>query len=254
MARFVQTMLADGVAPDGTRVVSAENLGRTRAPRMAIPAEPGLPPLLAETHQHYGMGWLSGAYHGQPVVSDNGATLGFASEIAFLPEADLGVVILTNGGARAGFLAYAVQFRLLELLFGQPPEFDAMLAQAVEAQAAQAAQLKAQLGQVDPAAVDPFLGRYTNPALGDVALRLEGERLVFDAGELRSELRPMSDEAGQVVAYLFADAPLTGIPIPVTLRQDADGRPEVVVAIEGDDTATYVFTRTDAGAAATPAP
>ena len=37
-----------GVAPNGTRVVSAENLAGTRAPRVAIPAQPGLPPLFAE--------------------------------------------------------------------------------------------------------------------------------------------------------------------------------------------------------------
>ena len=46
MARYVQTQLAGGVAPDGTRVVSAENLAATWAPRVAIPAEPGGPPVL----------------------------------------------------------------------------------------------------------------------------------------------------------------------------------------------------------------
>src|SRR5215217_2137093 len=48
MARYLQTELAYGLAPDGRRVVSAENLERTRAPRVAIPALPGLPPLFAE--------------------------------------------------------------------------------------------------------------------------------------------------------------------------------------------------------------
>ena len=54
-------------------------------------------------------------------------TYGFASEVAFLPEANLGIVILTN--ARTPFAAfnYAVQFRLLELLFDQPSEIDGQL-------------------------------------------------------------------------------------------------------------------------------
>ena len=79
MARYVQMELADGIAPDGTRVVSAENLDRTRAPRTAIPAPPGLPPLLYEGTQAYGLGWGVGAYKGQPLVSHSGGTLGFVS-------------------------------------------------------------------------------------------------------------------------------------------------------------------------------
>src|SRR5829696_2247532 len=89
MARYLQMELADGVAADGTRVVSAANLERTRAPRTAIPAPPGLPPLLYEGAQAYGMGWLVGAYKGQPLINHSGGTLGFISEVAFLPEADL---------------------------------------------------------------------------------------------------------------------------------------------------------------------
>ena len=69
----------------------------------------------------------TGTYHGQPILSHSGGTLGFVSEVAFLPEADLGIVLLTNGGQGAGTFNLAVQFRLLELLFDQPAEFDAML-------------------------------------------------------------------------------------------------------------------------------
>src|SRR5688500_14884489 len=119
--------LADGVAPDGTRVVSAENLARTRAPRVAIPPEPGGPTLFAQSGNHYAMGWVVDSYQGQPVLSHTGGTLGFVSEAAFLPEADLGIVILTNGGQGAAGFNFSVQFRLLELLFDQPAAFDAML-------------------------------------------------------------------------------------------------------------------------------
>jgi CubicO group peptidase (beta-lactamase class C family) len=253
MARYLQTELADGVAPDGTRVVSAENLLRTRAPRVAIPAPPDQPYLFSESAQAYGLGWLVGAYKGQPLISHNGGTFGFASEVAFLPEADLGFVILTNDVARGGPFTYAVQYRLLELLFDQPAEIDPLLTQLLEGGGSE----PPPFGQVDAAAVAPYLGRYTNSALGEVQLRLEGERLVLDAGEVRSALRPLVDEAGQVTAYVFADPPLAGAPTPVTLRQGADGRPEVVVTVEGENpeaTQTYVFTQVEASAAATPAP
>ena len=254
MARYLQTQLADGVAPDGGRVVSAQNLERTRAPRVALPDLPGLPPVVVESARHYGLGWLVGTYKGQPLVSHSGGTLGFGSEVAFLPEADLGVVILTNGGRGAAPFNLGVQFRLLELLFDQPAEFDALMAQFLGADAALAAELQARLRPVDPAAVDPYLGRYGHPALGEVELALRAGELVLDAGELRSELRPVADAAGQVTGYVFADPPLAGI--PVTLRRGADGQPELAVTVEGETpeaTQDYVFTVLEP-AAATPTP
>jgi CubicO group peptidase (beta-lactamase class C family) len=253
MARYLQTELSDGVAPNGTRVVSAENLARTRAPRVAIQARPGVPPLFAEFSDHYAMGWLTGAYRGQPVLSHSGGTLGFVSEVAFLPEADLGIVLLTNGGPGAGTFNLAVQFRLLELLFDQPSEFDALLGPFLESQAAQAAELRSHLGTVDPDAVRPYLGRYEHPMLGEVEVALRDGTLVLDAGEVRSEMRPRLDEVGQVVGYVLMDPPLAG-PAQVMFHQSDDGRPEVVAEVPGQDgPTTYVFTHL-VQAAATPAP
>jgi CubicO group peptidase (beta-lactamase class C family) len=254
MARYLQMELADGIALDGTRVVSSGNLARTRAPRVTLPAQPGLPPLVAETGDHYAMGWTTGTYHGQPIISHSGGTLGFVSEVAFLPEADLGIVLLTNGGQGAGTFNYAVQFRLFELLFDQSAEFDAMLGPFLEAQTAQLGELRAHLGTVDPAAVAPYLGRYEHPTLGEIEVALRDGKLMLDAGEIRSELRPQLDEAGQVVGYVFVDPPLAG-PTPVTFRQGADGQPEVVAEVPTESgPTTYVFTFVGPDFAATPTP
>ena len=253
MARYLQMELANGVAPDGTRVVSAENLARTRAPRVAIPPEPGLPTLFSTAGNHYAMGWVVDTYQGQPVLSHTGGTLGFVSEIAFLPEADLGIVILTNGGQGAAGFNFAVQSRLLELLFDQPAAFDAMLGQFLEAQGARVAEFRAQLGAVDAAAVAPYLGRYEHPALGEVELALRNGALVFDAGEIHSEIRPLIDESGQVVSYVFIDPPLAG-PTPVTLRRGDDGQPGLVVTLAGETAESYVFSFLGSDLPATPTP
>jgi hypothetical protein len=220
---------------------------------VAISPEPGLPTLFSVTGNHYAMGWVVDTYQGQPVLSHTGGTLGFVSEVAFLPEADLGVVILTNGGQGAGPFNFAVQSRLLELLFDQPAQFDVMLDQALTAQAAQFADFRAQLRTVDPAAVAAYLGRYEHPVLGEIELALRDGTLVFDVGEVRWELRSLVDEAGQVVGYVFTDPPLAGL-IPMTLRRSEDDQPEVVVTIAGEAEETYVFTFLGPGLAATPTP
>jgi hypothetical protein len=175
-----------------------------------------------------------------------------------MPDADLGVVILTDGGAGAGSFVFAVQFTLFELLFDQPPEIDAIVNQALAAQATQRAELQARLRPVDPAAITPYLGRYANPALGEVDLILRDGTLVFDAGEFGSELQPLADETGQIGNYVFVDSPLNSIVIAVIFRQTTDGRPEMVLEVPAEDPAgeaeTYVFRALEPPAAATPAP
>jgi hypothetical protein len=131
------------------------------------------------------------------------------------------------------------------------------LNQVLPAQAAQRAELQDRLRPVDPAAVAPYLGRYANPALGDVDLVLRDGMLVFDAGEIRSELRPLADANGQIGGYVLVDPPLNGVVSAVTFRQDADHRPEIVATVPGDDPTgeaeTYVFTLLEPLVAATPA-
>ena len=76
LARFVQTELAGGTAPSGTRVVSAENITVTWAPRVAVPNLYGGPPEMAASMSSYGLGWLSGEYRGLRVISHTGGTVG----------------------------------------------------------------------------------------------------------------------------------------------------------------------------------
>ncbi|MFN8591145.1 MAG: serine hydrolase domain-containing protein [Thermomicrobiales bacterium] len=258
MARYLQTELADGVAPDGTRVVSVESLAQTWQPRVAVPVTPGLPPVVTEGFQHYGMGWIVGAYHGQPLISHSGGTFGFASEVAFLPEANLGIVILSNGGAGGAPALFGIQYHLFSLLFDQPAEVDAFLDQAVPARDEQLAALRAMLRPVDPAAVTPYLGRYTNPALGEVVLRLQDGTLILDSGEIRSELRAVVGEDGQIEGYIFVDPPLNRPDVPVFLQEGAEGGPELSVTVPDDDPTippvTYVFTAATSSASATPVP
>ena len=45
---------------------------------------------------HYGLGWMRREWHGQPVIEHGGTVDGFASQVALLPESDLGFVLLTN--------------------------------------------------------------------------------------------------------------------------------------------------------------
>jgi CubicO group peptidase (beta-lactamase class C family) len=253
MARYLQTELDQGVAPDGTRVVSAENLMETWTPEVTVPAPPALSPAMAASQGGYGLGWFVGEYHGLRMINHAGGTNGFSAEFAFLPEADLGVVVLSNslqaGMALGEAFPYAVQFRLFEILFDQQPQIDAELATiAAELDAARPA-----LGDIDPAAVTPYVGRYVNPDLGEVTLSLRGGRLILDSGESRSELRPPASDAGDGRTFFFLDPPLSffsELGTTVSLTGDADA-PTLTLTIPANPVAPeqeYVFTPADAAA------
>jgi len=225
MARYLQTELALGVAPEGTRVVSERNLRTTWEPQVPVDAE-----------TDYGLGWFVEDYRGLTLVNHGGNTLGFTSDLAFLPDKDLGVVVLTNGQGTNAF-NWAVRERLFELVFNQEARVAQRVAFVSEQRRTALTELGDKLRDVDAVAVRPFVGRYRNEALGEVRLALEGNMLTLDAGEFASELRPVVDDAGEPDGYIFFGAPLAGF--PVQLQREA-GRPVLVI---GEGAVAYTFRR-----------
>jgi CubicO group peptidase (beta-lactamase class C family) len=245
MVRYVQTELGKGINPDGRRVVSAENLERTWQPSIALQAGPGTPPDMAAFAGHYALGWVLGAYGGQRLIWHSGGTLGFTSLVSFLPEADLGVVILTNRSGTAGPFTYAVQFRLLELVFDQPAAFGSLLETSLASAAAARADLLAHLGEIDPAAITPYLGHYANPDLGVVTVSLEGNVLTLVAGTVRSQLLPRIDDDGAVTGYIPVTPPWASSPPDAVFTfEDAGDQPRLMMSVRsdpGEEDVVYVF-------------
>jgi len=90
----------------------------------------------------------------------------------------------------------------------------------------------------DPAVLAPYLGTYTNEALGQVTLTLKDGKFVLDAGEFASQLRRVGDKT-----YALWD-PLAAGPLQVKLDQDATaGRPTwQLISLDPQEPGTYSFT------------
>jgi CubicO group peptidase (beta-lactamase class C family) len=226
MARYLVTELSRGVAPDGTRVVSAQQLEETWRPQVPVSAT-----------EQYGLGWFVGNYKGQRLIHHGGNTFGFTSDFAFLPDADIGILVLANGqGTNA--MNEAIRTRLWELVFAQEAEAEAVATYALEQATAQTTSFAAQLGDsVDTAAISPFLGRYTNEALGEVILSLEGDALTLDAGEFRLQLLPLRGAESQTQGYLIVDPPVAGVNVTFA---DAGGQPTLTLASDGLEPYTFI--------------
>lgn len=227
MNLYLLTMLAAGVAPEGERVVSEENLRETWQPQIAI----------SDTDD-YGLGWIVSDYYGQPMISHGGNTMGFTSELAFFPGADVGITILVNGGA-ANFFTSSVRARLLEVLYDQPQRSEEDLVFGANMLGEQYEQLRGRLaGEVDTEAVAPYLGGFENDDLGRIVLEQREGRIFVDAGEFTTELRQVEDADRLVL--MTVDPPLIGFEFRAVL--DDDGEPTLRA---GAGAMMYIFERVD---------
>ncbi len=84
MAQWVRFNLADGRFK-GRQLVSASRLQDMRQAQINVTG-----------NVDYGLGWFLRSWQGQPVIEHGGSIAGFAAQVAFLPQSDLGFVLLTN--------------------------------------------------------------------------------------------------------------------------------------------------------------
>jgi len=187
MLKYVAMELADGILPDGTRYIAKEPLLARREKKVPMGDD-----------AVYGMGLMVDNTYGVPVVHHGGDMIGYHSDMMWLPDQNVGAVVLTNGDLgwliRGGF-----RRKLLEVLFDGNPEADTSLAAASKAFYEQlAADRKSLVVPADPADSAKLAARYTNAALGEVAVSHAGAATTFDFGEWKSEVASRHNPDGTV--------------------------------------------------------
>jgi hypothetical protein len=227
MARYMLTMIERGVAPDGERVVSEDNLLLTWQPQVPIDAS-----------TDYGLGWILNSYGGVPVIGHDGNTLGMTSAFNFLPEQGIGIIVLSNGQG-ANLYNQGVSNRFLELVYEQPADYEEQIQFFLDQAETQMAELEASIGDAPTEAdVEASLGDYSNEALGEVTIRYEDDQLVLDAGEFVTELRPsLTSEIEDGEAFVIYGSPLPGV--SVIFQGEGDDLEMVV----GEGVVEYTFNR-----------
>src|SRR5262249_3132553 len=97
LAAWMQFHLADGVTPNGTRIVSSAPLLETRTGQNLIRLDGAAKALFPETVQlAYAMGWVVNDYRGLKLNAHGGLLDGYRIQITLVPERDLGIAVLTN--------------------------------------------------------------------------------------------------------------------------------------------------------------
>ncbi|MGH8078905.1 MAG: serine hydrolase domain-containing protein, partial [Lysobacter sp.] len=182
--RYVQMEHDRGLLPDGTRYIAEAPLLARRAQQVATGNDTG-----------YGMGLRLARNSGAPVIHHGGVAFGARAEMLWLPEHNVGAVILSNadtGGIRGLF-----QRRLLEVLFDANREAATnapVLARLIKE--GDAAERKGLIVPADPALAGNLATRYRSAELGDIDVVQKGATTWFDFGGWKSEVATRRDDDG----------------------------------------------------------
>jgi CubicO group peptidase (beta-lactamase class C family) len=215
---FARLHLRDGVTTDGTRVLSAESARAMRVPQIAVPDAFTL-------GSHWGLGWILMTWDGREVYGHDGNTIGQSAYLRIVPDRNVAVTLLTNGG-HASELFRDLYNEILGELAGlslparpEPPS--------------------------NPPSIDlaPYAGRYARQSV-EMTFAVEGDHLVMrsrSTGELAQALG--SSEPPPVHVY-----PVEGELFVGRAEGEEDGSWLPFVFFTLDDGSRYVHM----GARATP--
>jgi CubicO group peptidase (beta-lactamase class C family) len=237
-AHWVRFQLSNGTF-EGRRLVSSENLAKTRTPEVAL-----------NDKGFYAMGWAVQQTPKGNVIWHNGGTTSFGAYIGFVPETGVGVTVLTNE-TNVGF-PDAIGLWVLDRILGNPSVDH--VAKTLEAAKAKYESIRKQFARPDKPRPSPPLaplaGNFANPSFGKAVVRPESDALTVElqATGAQFKLEPWNGDILAVrlvpngrfaaVAKNLGDEP-NGL---AQFQADAAGK-LAVLRITFDDGQAYEFRR-----------
>ncbi len=182
MGQYLRFHLRDG-RYGGKQLLSKAFQDQMETAQMIASA--GRDTLLPMVHfDTYGLGLWLRDYYGKLLVSHGGGIDGMLSQMAWLPEADVGVVVLTNTDGQN--LQNALPFKILDRFIGAPDrDWSGLYLTQAKQQRQRADSIRATLvaqrvtGTKPSLALDRYVGSYDNPFYGELRIEQEGGGLVL---------------------------------------------------------------------------
>jgi CubicO group peptidase (beta-lactamase class C family) len=174
-------MLLDSGRYEGKEVIPYLALRELWKSQMIV-GDPVNPVFPTKHFATYGLGLELNDYAGRKVMSHGGGTDGFVTQVMFVPEERLGIVVLTNTDAN-GFYESAC-YQILESYFQLPYRnlSEIFYQEYKERTFAQESEIKEWQERVakkpDPTLpLDRYAGKFTNSVYGDIEIKKENNKL-----------------------------------------------------------------------------
>ncbi len=185
LAQYLRLFLSGG-AVDGVRLVDAARIAELWSAQTVIPIETPHQELASLTPQFYAyaLGWFVRDYRGHKLITHSGGVDGMTALVTMVPDAGLGVVVLSNGESP---LIGPITYRLLDHYLGLPHTDLFANYQAVYEK--RKAKQQADLQQRDAVRVanttpslplDHYTGTYHDRLYGDASVRQVGDQLMLE--------------------------------------------------------------------------
>jgi CubicO group peptidase (beta-lactamase class C family) len=184
LAKYLQLELNQGQTAAGEPLLRPESLAERSKPGIKITAD-----------FSYGLGLFRENHHGLLVLGHGGNTLGFSSDLYFLPEHGIGAVLLTNRRNTNLFLA-AVRQKIFELLFDAPRSASQTVAaaQRSSADAVQRRHARVQSGSNAAPWLAELAGQYRCAELGPLTIAVQNGVV---SAQFQSWKSPLGTEIAQ---------------------------------------------------------
>jgi CubicO group peptidase (beta-lactamase class C family) len=213
LAAYLRLQLRRGQSVIGARVVSAGNLTECWQAHVDSHVDHNLDPDAMSAG--YGMGWYHETFtDGSSLVWHNGGIDGFTAFLGFLPQHDLGLVVLNNTGFAPNgnyFYTYVLNL-LLSQRFGLNQGVTDRAVAASNTDLGVLTKLGRRSRPIDPRTVEPFLGFYE----AGYTVTRTGRELLIQIGSRAFPLEALPDGSFVVGGGLI-------VTLPVHFTRDPDG-------------------------------
>ena len=158
--------------------------------------------------KNYGLGLFIENYKGLEIIHHSGNTMGFNSDMFFIPEKNIGVVVLANAGGLASMFRMYIKEKLLELLFGMDLKVEEALAFYKKAFRKSAEETKNKI-KVSIRDLKALEGTYRSKDLGPLLVYMKEENLFADFGEFVTQIAEIKT-SGKKRVFLMISPPWSG--------------------------------------------
>ena len=199
MARWVAMLLRGGVAGE-SRILNAKDVEAMYAPEIQVPKNDQASMLFPFADSlSYGLGWFAHEYHGHQIVEHGGTSDGMSSWVLWMPEEDLGVVVLTNS-LNVG-VSNSIAYRIADWLGRDPaPTATAFekITRTFNSMLKVARFRSSNSSWTAAASPDRCAGRFENALYGGAEIRAEGRKLSISLLGRQGALHPAGGSSFQV--------------------------------------------------------
>ena len=219
LAGYLRFQMGDGTWK-GKRLISAESLAEPHTAQIVLRLQGAAKAMNPETlFLHYGMGWIVQDYRGKRLLMHGGSIDGFRAHLTLVPEAGLGIGLLSN--LEGGLANVSLSNSIVDLVLGAPARdwssyYLKLFEDGEREGRAHAKELRDRRGpdHEPPRPLKAYAGAYEDAAYGDCRIELEDGKLFWKWQKVRCPLEhyqadvflanygPLSD-----TAFVFAATP-----------------------------------------------